>query len=384
MAILSEGFLAELNEKVINPAFMVARSNTQGVINVISDAPAVAPEAGYKFGWLDLKIDAGGSTLTAPVTNVATTVPVTNGANFRVGQLVSVKNSDEVMLVTAIVSNDLTVTRGFGGTTAVSYGGTEVITIDSTGREENSLGEDDNMFEPEPSTNYFQTLDSQLTFSRRALAQAQIGNYNDMNAQIAERVNQLTIQLNRMIIRGVKDTATISGKLRTYSGGMNWWLNQTGGLVTDIGAVALTLAKIDDMVEQIVLRGGTTDTIAVNTKQARALQGLINANYQSQRLQENINDRGALTVLSSDLPILGNINRIVVDTNITDSELYMFDSSKTSLVPMAQGNAKASGAWRTLDSTQKGQDGESIRIVGDYGVQMQNWKTNAGKIANIG
>jgi hypothetical protein len=297
---------------------------------------------------------------------------------------ISVKNSDEVMLVTAISGNDLTVTRGFGGTTAANIADDSIVTIDSVGREENSLGVDDNMFEPDPVENFFQTLDTQLTFSRRALAQAQIGNYNDMQMQIAERVNQLTIQKNRMLIRGRKATATIGGKTVSYSGGMNYWLEQTGGNTVDNAAATLTLAKIDELVEATVLRGGMTNTIAVNTKLARVLQGLVNSNYSSQRLVESQTDRGALTQLSSDLPILGQINSIVVDTNLNDSELLMFDSSKLGFVPMAQGNANASGNWRTLDATAAGQDGESLRIVGDFGIEFKSFKTHAVRLKNIG
>jgi len=384
MAILSPEFLSELNEKIINPSFEIARSNYVGVYNTVNFGGAVAPESGNSFGWLNQKIGAGGSTINGAKLATDTTITVDDGSNFRSGMTVSVKGSEEVILVTAVSGNDLTVTRGFGGTTAASIADDSVITIDSVAREENSLGVDDVMFEPELTRNYFQTLDTQLTFSRRALAQAQIGNYNDMQVQIAERVNQLTIQMNRMLIRGRKANATIGGKSVTYSGGMGYWLDQTGGLTVDNSAAALTLGKIDDLVEQVVLRGGKTDTIAVNTKLARVLQGVINSNYSSNRLAENLTDRGALTRLTSDLPILGQINQIVVDTNLNDSELYMYDSGMVSIIPMAQGNANASGNWRTLDATQPGQDGESIRIVGDFGIEFKSYKTHAVRLKNIG
>lgn len=384
MAILSSDFIAELNAKVINPAFEVARTNYNGVLSRVGHGAARQPEGGYKLNWLNQQIGAGGNTVNGAILAAATTIVVDNGSFFRAGMQISVKNSDEVILVTAVSGNSLTVIRGFGGTTAVNIADNAVITIDSTGREENSLGVDDGIFEPNPTENYFQTLDTQITLSRRALAQAQIGNYNEMQTQLAERVNQLTIQLNRMLIRGRKATATIGGKVHTYSGGMIYHTEQTGGYAVDNAAAALTFAKIDDLVEQIVLRGGKTDTIAVNTRLARAIQALVNANYTSQRLSENLNDRGGLVTLTSDLPILGQINSIVVDTSLNDGELLMFDSTKPKIIPMASGNANADGNWRTLDSTQKGQDGESIRIVGDFGIEMNSFKTNLARLYNIG
>lgn len=385
MAVLSPDFIATLNEKVINPAFEIAYSNTVGVLPTVSFGTPIEPEGGYKHSWLNQQIGLGGSTINGALPlGTETTITVDDGSKFRAGQLVSVKGSDEVILVTAVSGNDLTVTRGFGGTTGVAIADGDSIYVDSTGREENSLGVDDSIFEPDPSENFFQTLDTQLTFSRRALAQAQIGNYNDMTTQINERIRQLTYQLNRMLIRGRKGSATIAGKLHTYAGGMTYWSEQTGGYAVDNSAAALTLAKIDDLVEQIVLRGGMTDTIAVGTAKARVIQGLINANYSSQRLSEQLDDRGGLVRLSSDLPILGQINQIVVDTNLNDNELIMYDSSKPSIVPMAQGNANASGNWRTMDATQPGQDGESLRIVGDFGIEMNSFKTHMVRLYNIG
>ena len=62
----------------------------------------------------------------------------------------------------------------------------------------------------------------------------------------------------------------------------------------------------------------------------------------------------------------------------------MFDSTKPKIIPMASGNANADGNWRTLDSTQNGQDGESIRIVGDFGIEMNSFKTNLVRLHNIG
>lgn len=382
MAELSSDFIAELNEKVINPAFEVARQNYQGLINVISDGDLRQPEAGHKLSWLDMQVDARGSVLNGNIDTATTTVTVGNGGSFRAGQMVSVKGSTEVMLVTAVSGNDLTVIRAVQGVATAGTSG-DSIYIDSVGREENSIGTDDGIVEPTKSENYFQTMDGQLTFSRRALALAQQGNYNDIQFQLDELVRQKTIETNRMLIRGVKySTTAINSKLITYSGGLNYWASQTGAISNAIGG-ALTLTNLDDAVEDIVLAGGMTDTILVNTKQARKLQSLINANYTSQRLDEVNADRGGLIRLSSDLPILGSVNQIVVDTNVQDDELFLVDSSKLRLIPMASGNAQDTGAWRTLDATQKGQDGYSVRIVGDYGIEMRNWKTNFAKLTGL-
>lgn len=385
MAVLSADFLAELNQKVINPSFEIAKNNFMGISSTIKIGGAVAPEGGYKYRWLNQKIESDRGTVNGAILAAVTALVLDSTTNFRVGMQISVVGSEEVMFVTAVVSaTGLTVTRGFGGTTAADIADNAVVVIDSVAREENSTGVDDNMFEPETAENFFQILDTQLTFSRRALAQAQIGNYNDARVQAALRMEQLMYKINNMAIKGRKANTTIGSNTHSTAGGLRYYCDQTGGNLTDHGGGALTLAGLDAMTERVVLAGGKSDTLAVNTKQARVIQGLINANYQSQRINEQITDRGALITLSSDLPILGNVNRIVIDTNLNDSELFMYDSGTLSYIPMAQGNADASGNWRSINATQPGQDGESLRIVGDWTLEAKNFKTHLHRLNNIG
>lgn len=382
MPVLSPDLSALLNDKVINEAFEIARSNRTGILQVVSMGSPRQAYDGYKMGWLDFRIDATSSALTAALTDIATTVPVVDGSKFRAGMTLSAPTGNEVMLVTAVSGNNLTVTRGFGGTTAAALLSGAVLTIDSVGREENSLAENDGIFQPDPVENFFQTMDTAVEFSRRALATIQFGGTNDLAFQISERIRQLTIQMDRALVRGRRATATIGGKTVTYTGGLRFYLDQAGAINTD-GAGALTLDKINVINAEIVSRGGTANTIAVGIKQARVLSALVSANYSSSRLGEWTADEGSLLTLPSDLPLVGNVNRIVVDTNLADSELVIFDSSMVSVVPMAANNAEASGAWRTVDATQNGQDGQRTRVIGDFAMEVRQSKTHMGRLYGL-
>jgi len=186
------------------------------------------------------------------------------------------------------------------------------------------------------------------------------------------------------LVRGRRATATIGGKDVTYTGGMRFYLDQAGAIKTDNSAAVLTLDQINAVNAEIIARGGTSNTIAVGIKQARKLSALVSANYDSQRLADWQADAGSVLTLPSDLPLIGNVNRIVVDTNLADDELMIFDSGMISVVPMNANNAADSGAWRTLDATQKGQDGESVRVIGDFAVEFRQSKTHAARLFNIG
>ena len=384
MPVLSPDLSALLNDKVINEAFEIARSNRTGILSVISmGAPRQAYD-GYKMGWLDMRVDATSSTLTAGVDGVATTFPVADGTKFRAGMLLSANTTDEVVLVTAVSGNNLTVVRGAGGTTAAALLSGAVLYIDSVAREENSLAQNDGIFQPVPMENFFQTMDTAVEFSRRALATLQFGNANDLAFQLSERIRQLTIQMDRALIRGRKLATTVGSNAVTYTGGLRYWLDQAGAIKTNNSAAVLSLDAINAANAEIVSRGGTANTIAVGIKLARKLSDLVSANYSSQRLADWSADEGSVLTLPTDLPLVGNVNRIVVDTNLADNELMIFDAGMISMVPMASGNADATGAWQTKDATQPGQDGQRTRIIGDWAVEARNSQTHMARIYNIG
>lgn len=382
--VLSPNLSALLTRKVIDDAFEIARSNRTGILQVVAMGSPVMPYDGYKTSWLDMRVDATSSTTTAAVLVGATTIPVADGSKFRAGMLLSPVGSDEVILVTAVSGNDLTVTRGFGGTTAAALTSGQKLVIDSVAREENSQAENDGIFQPEPVENFFQTMDTAVEMSRRALATMQFGNTNDLTFQVAERIRQLTIQMDRALVRGRKATATIDGKTVTYTGGLRYFLDQAGAVKVDNSGATLTLDAINALNEEIISRGGTTNTLAVGLKLGRKLSALVAANYNSQRLSEWTADEGSLLTLPSDLPLVGNVNRIVIDTNLADTELMIFDSSMINVMPMAAGNAADSGNWTTKDATVNGQDGQRVRILGDFAMRVRQSKTHMARMYNIG
>jgi hypothetical protein len=385
MTIVTSGVLAAaLNDKVINEAFEIARSNRTGILSVVGMGAARQAFDGYKMSWLDMRVDATSVTVNGAVLAAATTITLDDASNVRAGMTLSPVGSDEVLLVTAVSGADITVTRGFGGTTAADIADDTVITIDSVGREENSLAQNDGIFQPDPVENFFQTMDTAVEFSRRALATIQFGDTNSLAFQVAERIRQLTIQMDRALVRGRKATATIGSDTVTYTGGLRYFLDQAGAIKTDNSAAVLTLDAINVLNAEIVARGGMANTIAVGIKQARKLSALVSANYSSQRLADWTADEGSVLRLPSDLPLVGNVNQIVVDTNLSDDELIIFDSGMISVVPMAANNASASGAWQTKDATQNGQDGERTRIIGDFAMEVRQSKTHMARLHNIG
>ena len=80
-----------------------------------------------KWGYSELKRASGDTVGDNPLTAGATTLNVTSGGNFAIGQTILIES--EQLYITNIVTNALTVERGVNGTTAASHVQTTAISI---------------------------------------------------------------------------------------------------------------------------------------------------------------------------------------------------------------------------------------------------------------
>jgi hypothetical protein len=300
----------------------------------------------------------------------------------------TIGSTGEVIYVSAVASTtSCTIERSVGGVAAATIPDNEVLIIDSIARPENSVGADDGIWQPETVENFFQTVDTQINMSRRAMATMQFGDTNDLNFQLEERIKQLAIKLDRMIINGQRFTVGSGDNLVSATGGFRFYNDlasaSVAGLKSDASGAALTLAMINNLNQTIVAEGGTTNTIAVGLDKARDISAIISANYSSQRLADWTQDEGSVFQLPSDMPLIGNVNQIVIDTNLRSTEVMMYDSAKISVAPMASANGSEGGNWRTMDATAVGQDGQSARILGDFMVKVRQSKSHMGLIDNL-
>lgn len=385
MTTLIESLKADLNGETINQMLDIVRSNRPSFIGSIAgfSSPEVM-SSDRKHQWLDYKIDARGDVAAAEVSGgSATTLTVADGTKFRSRQVVRVPATGEVFAVDSVSGNTLTIIRGVGGTAATIPDGAE-LQIQGTAREENSLADPDSIDQPDKRWNYFQTLDTTLEFSDDALKAYQYGGTNNLQFQIQNQMMQLNYQLNRSLLWNPRASFTVGGKDSTTAGGIGSFIESAGDLNIDNSGNALTLEQINAVYESIFNKGGMVNKICVGTALGRKLNALVSANYASQRLQQWTSDQGSLTQLPSDLPLFGGVQEIVVDNNMDANELFMYDSSKIQIVPVAANQSGSDGSWRTLDATQPGQDGAALRVIGKLSFRFRDYATHAARLYNIG
>ena len=380
--------LAALTDKRINDVFDIVRRDRTGVLATIAMEAPLAPYEGYKGSWIDAYSGSDRVVVNGAIASGVTTLVTDASSVLRVGTIMTVPSSGEVIYVSAVASTtSCTIQRSVGGVAAAVIADNEVLIIDSIARPENSTGEDDGIWQPETVENFFQTIDTQINMSRRAMATMTFGGTNDLNFQLEERIKQLAIKLDRMIINGQRFTTGTGDSLVSATGGFRFYNDlasaSVAGLKSDAAGAALTQVMINNLNETIVTEGGTTNTLAVSIAKARDLHTIISANYSSERLADWSQDEGSIFQLPTDMPLIGNVNQIVIDTNLRDTEVMMYDSSKISIAPMSAGNGMEGGNWRTKDATAVGQDGSAARIIGDFMVKIRQSKSHMGLIHNL-
>ena len=121
--------LPELAEDVSDLVGIVSPYETP-LLNALGDPMREATSTHHE--WLEDELlpnkDAvNDSTFSDPSTD--TDFVVDNGSRFRIGDQIQIEGSEELMLVTGISTNTLTVVRGYAGTTAEDLADNQIINI---------------------------------------------------------------------------------------------------------------------------------------------------------------------------------------------------------------------------------------------------------------
>jgi hypothetical protein len=347
-------------------AMAIIMANSPSLLSIIPVSTRQATQ--NKFEWPELVMAAESDTLTGAITNIATVVPVTNGAAFKAGMILAFESYDEVMKVTAVAANNLTVTRGYGGTTPVAMNsGTLTRIIDKPENEASDAGDDAGSL-PGSAFNYTQIFSHTAKVSSNTINGAIDGIDNALDFQVQNSLQIIARRMNNSIIygRGVARSVTEPG---TMSG-----LFQLITNVSNAAAASITADSLNNAIETVVKNGGSPNTIVCNTNQARKISALNNNKIQISR--QDTQTGQAIYEFVNDLP-MGKIQRIVVEPNMDARKLLILDTTKLALVPF---NGKA---VNDVDATPPGADYVARRVLGEYTLQVMNAGQAHAEIVNL-
>jgi hypothetical protein len=304
------------------------------------------------------------STYTNATTD--TTFTVLTGSRFRIGDLIRVANtSNEVMLVTGVSGNDLTVVRGYGGATASALANLQAITILGNAAIEGDDAANPRFTSRTRVVNYSQIFAATVEVSGTQLAARTVGVPNELEYQKNLRLRELMRDLENCVINGraagtnPEGTASVRRTLRgilSYAT-TNRFSPATAGFPSE---TTLTETQLNLALRELWRNSsGRADLIVVGGPEKRA----INAFSASSRRFEmpDTRFRQLVNVYESDFGVCG----IVLSRNVPPGTVLLLDSSRIEVMPLASRSFAYSPLARTGDR-------ESGQVVGEYTLEFRN------------
>jgi len=308
------------------------------------------------------------ATITDPVNEAS--FDVANGDRFREGDQIQVDGSKEVILVTVVSSNTITVTRGYGGTTQEAIVNGDVIRILGNAALEGDDRPAIRFTNRVRKTNFTQIFTSSVEVSGSQLAAQQIALADELDYQKQERLRELIRDLENCVINGVSPTVNPGGSStvrRSMKGiipflGTNQLQNGAGGFPSGdgVGNDELNENQINTALRDIWEQSsGQIDTIVVNGIQKRRINSFITNSRRYGAEDESFRD--LVSVYESDFGVC----RVVMSRWVPADSVLLLDSSRIDVQPMVG----RSFHFKKLGSTG---DSEVGQVIGEYTLELRN------------
>lgn len=288
-----------------------------------------------------------------------TSFDVGNGDRFRIGDQIQADGSGEVMFVTGVSSNTLTVVRGYGGTSAEAIADEQSLRILGNAALEGDDAPTARFTSRVRSTNYTQIFTAGLEVSGSQLAAKQAAIADELDYQKQERLRELVRDLENCVINGVAPSSDPQGS-STVRRTMRGIIPSITTNVTDASAAALTEDLLNANLRAVWEQSnGGVDTILVGGLQKRAINGFIASSRGYDDKATAFRDM--VSVYESDFGVC----RVVLSRWVPSDTVVLLDSSRIDVLPLS---------GRSFHYKPLSADGDRERgqVIGEYTLEMRN------------
>ena len=301
---------------------------------------------------------------------------VDHGNRFRVGDQIQVEGSEELMLVTGIDSNTLTVVRGYAGTTAENLADNQVINILGNAALEGADKPGARFTNRSRCGNYTQIFTAAVEVSGTDMAASQLGLADEIDYQKQERLRELLRDLENTVVNGGQPTSNPegSGSVRRSMKGIIQHVSTNVFHTGDSGFPTgndLDETKINYVLRQIwESSSGNVDLIVVGGFQKRKINAFTADSRSYAAGDTTFTDM--INIYESDFGIC----RIVTTRWMPQDAALLLDSSRINVLPLAG----RSFHFKPLASSGDYECGE---LIGEYTVELKNEAAH-GLIRDLG
>lgn len=319
--------------------------------------------------------DTVNQTTFTPNANDATAITVTAGARFQVGDLVRPGNAAEVMQVTAVAGNVLTVVRRYGGTPASGLSNGLRLVILGNAALEGADAAPARFTNRVRKANYTQIFAATVEVTGTMQALRQHGVADELDYQKQERLRELLRDLENCVINGTAPSTGQQGS-STIRRSMNGIIRQvaTNQFVPGQSGFPAGGGAGTDLTENLIntamrlaweQSSGRVDTIVVNSTQKRRINQFVATTARNfapgDRTLSDI-----ISVYESDFGLC----KIVLTRWCPADTVLLLDSSRVEVLPLAGRNF----AYRPLAQTG---DAVAGQMLGEYTLEFRNENAHA-------
>jgi len=295
----------------------------------------------------------------------STSFDVANGDRFRIGDQVQAEGSREVMFVTAIAADTLTVVRGYGSTTPEGLDDGDSLRILGNAALEGADRPTPRFTNRVRKSNVTQIFTAGVEVSGSQLAAKQIALADELDYQKSERLRELLRDLENCVINGVapapgSDPQGSATTARTMRG----IIPSLATNVIDGSGAGLSEPTLNAALRQVWAgSAGGVDTIVVNGFQKRKINGFVTGRGYA-AAAERFKD--LVSVYESDFGVC----RVVLSRWVPNDSVLLLDSSRIEVLPLTA----RSFHYKPLASTG---DHETGQVIGEYTLELRNEQAHA-------
>ena len=289
---------------------------------------------------------------------------VGNADRFRPGDQLRANDGSEVMLVTAIVGDTITVARGYGGTVRQAIADGDTLHILGNAALEGGDAPPPRFTTRTRRQNVTQIFTASVEVSGSQLAARQIGIEDELDYQKQERLRELLRDLENSVINGVSDATNPKGNADTRRT-MRGILASLETHRLDAEGVALTEPVLNTVLREVwESSSGSVDTLVVSGFQKRAINGFITSSRGYTARSDTYRDM--VSTYESDFGVC----RVVLSRWVPRDAVLLLDSSRIDVLPLTG----RSFHFKRLATTG---DREAGQVIGEYTMELRNESAHA-------
>ncbi len=333
------------NKKLdISPVLSAILLNDTATLGLLGQGPAVMRSEHF-FG--EDSLNAPTVQLDGAEDDTDTAWVLDDTSKIRVGALLmdEATGVTEIAQVTEITNaTDVVVERGFGGTTAAAHADDAVFAIVGQPTQEGDETVADISKDRTQETNYTQIFRRTVKVTGTQEAEANNGIHpgvsSELRYQIAQRAQEMAVELNRAVLNSYANSTTSVGSDTQYRSmkGIRQWLTEGSdgaglGANHQSGGGAFDETKLNALYKLAWDKGGNPTTLLGNAEQINKF-----SSFNANRFRVAPSDRQIGVFIEKFLTEFGVEISLNIDRWARKDELYLLDTSKAYFAPL-QGRA---------------------------------------------